>query len=58
MNQELKNVMGGGSTTYSAPQCRVIGLSLQHPVMGLSDPVPGMPGYYNDDDDIIIPGTF
>lgn len=53
MNQEFKNVMGGGSLTYSAPQCRVFGLSLQHPIMGLSNPVPGMAGFYNSDDDII-----
>ena len=53
MNQEFKNVMGGGSLTYSAPQCRVFGLSLQHPIMGLSDPVPGMAGFYDSDDDII-----
>lgn len=50
--------MGGGSLTYSAPQCRVFGLSLQHPVMSLSDPVPGMAGYYDENGDLIIPGVF
>jgi hypothetical protein len=43
---------------YAAPVCRILTLSLQHPVMGLSDYQPGMPGYYDSDDDIIIPGVF
>lgn len=43
---------------YEAPQCRILSVSLQHPVMGISQYQPGMPGYYDSGDDIIIPGTF
>lgn len=44
----------GMKSGYNAPKCRMIRMSLQTPVLSLSNPIPGAPGYYNEDDDIII----
>lgn len=47
----------GLKAEYGAPQSRIIQLSVKTPILTVS-PIPGAPGYYNDDDDIIIPDVF
>lgn len=48
----------GTKAEYGAPQSRIIRISAKAPIMSLSNPTPGAAGYYNDDDDIVIPDAF
>ena len=48
----------GSKAKYGAPQSRIIQISVKAPILSLSDPVPGAPGYYDENGDLIIPGVF
>ena len=48
----------GLKAEYGAPQSRIIQVTVKAPILTVSPPVPGMPGFYDNGDDIMIPGTF
>lgn len=58
MKKALLPVPNGAKARYGAPQSRIIRISVKAPIMSLSDPTPGAAGYYNSDDDIVIPDAF